>query len=183
MTRTAIRFTLSALAITAIIAISASPAWAPAPVCPNCTIKTTWALTPSEMMRICLVGLVTTPTSAAIDWEIAVFDADGATLLSKEVRVPQQGFSCVDTTAEELRLAGLEPEASGRLQFGLQIALQELVTLVEREKPEKIVVTGNEIHSVETIKTLTGETTNSHRFESSRGFGFVEFASPEELGP
>ena len=161
MTRTAIHFTLSALAITAIIAISASPAWAPAPVCPNCSVKFTWAITPSEMMRICLVGLVTSPPSAAIDWEIAVFDADGATLLSKEARVPQQGFSCVDTTAEELRLTGLEPEPSGRLQFGLQITpkgWERKITITE-----KLSVNGAAKHSVETINTLTGETTYSHR--------------------
>ena len=181
MTRTAIRFTLSALAITAIIAISASPAWAPVPVCPNCVIqtKTTWAITPSEMMRICLVGLVTSPPSAAIDWEIAVFEADGATLLSKEARVPQQGFSCVDTTAEELRLTGLEPEPSGRLQFGLQITPKgwgRQITITE-----KLSVDGDAKHSVETINMLSGETTNSHRFSSAADLVLSNFGLPRNF--
>ena len=168
MTCTPFRFTLFALATVALTSFFASsPAWAPAPVCPNCIVhsdKFTVGITNAEFVRICLVGLVTSPPSAAIDWEIAVFDADGDTVLTKGVEVPQQGFRCGDTTAEELRFAGIEPEPSGRIQFGLNITSNwDAVPLDPSERPEKTTMGGTGWHSVETINMLSGETTNSHR--------------------
>jgi hypothetical protein len=80
-------------------------------------------------VRICLAGLVTSPPSAATNWAVEALRSDGELVQATEVRVPQNGFRCVDTTHEELRLAGFEPEPSGRIQFGLQVALQQLVPL------------------------------------------------------
>jgi hypothetical protein len=163
MTRTPMRFTLLALAAAAFIAVFASPAWAPQPVCPTCSIKTISAITPSEMVRVCLLGWITRPPSVAIDWQIGFFDAEGETVLTKETRVPQQGFRCVDTHAEELTGAGLAPEPSGRLQFGLRISPEGGVPLYPQPQPEKLTINGKVYHSVETINVLLQVVTSSHR--------------------
>jgi hypothetical protein len=70
---------------------------------------------------------------------------------------PEQGFRCVDTTPEDLRLAGLEPEPSGRLQFGLRIAAAEQVSVPDQET-EKLSLGGLGYHSVETIDVLSNAT-------------------------
>ena len=158
-------FALPALAFLTVFANR--PAWAPAPVCPTCSTKIakfTVPITGAEIVRICLVGLVTTPASAGINWESGFFDADGETLLIKHARVPKRGFRCVDTTAAELRLAGFEAESSGRLQFGLDITSTWDAIPHAPNEPEKPTLDGNTYHSMETIDVVSQATTSSHRF-------------------
>jgi hypothetical protein len=181
MTRTPIRFTLVALATASLIAVFASPAWAPEPVCPTCSYRTTWGITDSETLRVCLVGLATRPPRAVISWRISFSMPDGELVqAAKEARVPQEGFRCVDTTPQELRSAGFATDSSGRIQFGLQIMAEDSVPLLPRDRQPEITMGGTGWHSVETINIYSGETTNSHRFGSSRGFGFVEMSTPAD---
>jgi hypothetical protein len=138
---------------------ASSPAWAAEPVCSTCSYATAWGITDVEIVRVCLVGVVTRPASATTQWKVEVFGPDGETILGKRVRVPQQGFRCVDTTPEELRSAGVVPEVSGRLSFGLRVALEELVPLLGEEQRENITFGGNGsyVNSVETINVHTSD--------------------------
>jgi hypothetical protein len=112
------------------------PAYAQLPRRVNAT--TLSGITRSELLRVCL------GSEAQAGWrpllQFATSDKNvGA--LTKELPVAGR-FGCVDTTPDELALAGFEVEPTGRVQFQLRI----------EKLPE-------DAHgSVEIVDALTGET-------------------------
>jgi hypothetical protein len=185
MFSTHIKRMFSAVIAVALISLWSSPSWArgPEPVCPTCSIKPAeftipWGLTGSELVRVCLMGVVTRPRSAAITWHIRFFGPDGVTLLTKHAQVPEHGFRCLDTSSDELRLAGLATDPNNRLQFGLRMTPHQPVPSFLDGRPVEIPVDGTVWHSVETVDLLTLGVTNSHR-STSKGFGFVTFSRGE----
>ena len=95
-------------------------------------------ITRSELLRVCLAS----ETEAAWRPLLQFHTSDeNVGALTKELPVAGR-FGCVDTTADELALAGFEVEPTGRVQFQLEIE-----NLVE------------DAHgSVEIVDALTGET-------------------------
>jgi hypothetical protein len=112
-----------------------------------------WGITSSEFVRVCLVGAAVQRTGDVTDWTIRFLSQDGETFLTKEVRVPQEGFQCVDTTLADLLNGGREVEPTGRVQFALRISPTDPVL------PERLWETfGGNVYSIETIDALTGAT-------------------------
>jgi hypothetical protein len=105
-------------------------------------VRFAWGITNFESMRVCMIG--SGQAGRRVAEEVGVFwffDQHNSELLRKEVRVLQGGFGCVDTTYEELVGAGVVPESTGRLQFGVAVPQPEWNTI-----------------SIHTVDTTTGAT-------------------------
>jgi hypothetical protein len=116
--------------------------------------------TSSELVRVCVVGAAVQPLGDVTNWEIRFSSPEGETFLTREVRVPREGFQCVDTTFADLLNGGRVVEPTGRLQFALRTKPTDPLP-----EPEIIWdIVGSNTYSIETID-LTGAT--KVRFDSA----------------
>jgi hypothetical protein len=117
-------------------------------------------ITPSQSLRVCVGRTATTanPTGHVTmtnEW----IQSDGAVLLTQQLTLARAGFQCVDTTTEELRLAGFTPETTGRVQFTLPITSSRPAPTDRVSVPDTLIFLGPGVYgAVEIVDLTTGET-------------------------
>jgi hypothetical protein len=122
-----------------------------------------WAITSRQIFRACISNA--SPTNDGdnddIDTFVLFMRSTLGQVIERELRVTAGEFRCIDVSRSEFIAAGVVPEATGRIQFEIDIVHRHEVASVNSAQE---IVTG----SIETIETVTGDTTVYQKLDANR---------------
>jgi hypothetical protein len=127
-----------------------------------------WAITSTQTFRACVSNAAPGDGDNDDLEAFAIFMRSPVSqVIERDLRVPVGEFRCTDVFPSDFIAAGAVPEATGRIQFQIDIVHTNEVASSNSAQESAV-------GSIETIETATGKTTVYQRLGSDRARVFVE---------